>query len=398
MTMLPMVVPFDALGEAALVVDAVYKGGVRGSVADDPLGRLLPVGNQGGFRYAGSPLRGTVRLVVLYTSGAEPDWPDTLDEQKGQFTYFGDNRSHGRELHDTPRRGNALLRDAFAACHGDFAARCHVPPFFLFAKAGTGGRDVRFRGLLAPGGPTLAADDDLQAIWRSTAGMRFQNYRSRFTVLDEGVIPRAWLRDVLAGNALSSNCPSVWREWVQGRSYRPMAAPTTKVVRSRLDQAPRGEVDRQILAELHGYFSSNPYNFEHCAVELWRMVAPATGSVDVTRASRDGGRDAVGVYEIGPPTDRISIDFALEAKCYGPTNSVGVSEMSRLISRIRHRNFGVFVTTSHFNKQAYEEVRLDQHPIVMMCGRDIVDILRSHGYASPDAVRTWLATRFPKDL
>jgi hypothetical protein len=47
-----------------------------------------------------------VRLVVLYTSGAEPDWPDELDPYTGTFTYFGDNRSPGRELHDTWKRGN----------------------------------------------------------------------------------------------------------------------------------------------------------------------------------------------------------------------------------------------------------------------------------------------------
>jgi hypothetical protein len=44
-----------------------------------------------------------------------------------------------------------------------------------------------FRGLLAPGGPGLSFDDELQAIWRSTGGRRFQNYRARFTVLD---VPR----------------------------------------------------------------------------------------------------------------------------------------------------------------------------------------------------------------
>jgi hypothetical protein len=44
--------------------------------------------------------------------------------------------------------------------------------------------------------------------------------------------------------------------------------------------------------------------------------------------------------------DRISLDFALEAKCYAPENGVGVKELSRLISRLRHRQFGILVTTS----------------------------------------------------
>ena len=50
-----------------------YDGGSSKTMADDPLVRLLPVGNQGGFRCAGSPRQGSVRLGVLYTTAAEPD-------------------------------------------------------------------------------------------------------------------------------------------------------------------------------------------------------------------------------------------------------------------------------------------------------------------------------------
>jgi restriction endonuclease Mrr len=93
----------------------------------------------------------------------------------------------------------------------------------------------------------------------------------------------------------------------------------------------------------------------------------------------------------------VRLDFALEAKCYKDGSGVGVREMSRLISRLRHRMFGVFVTTSHFDRQAYTEVRDDGHPIVLISGRDIVDTLRSHGYTTPAAVRAWLAQHFPAD-
>ncbi|GIF71013.1 restriction endonuclease [Asanoa siamensis] len=390
-------VPFDALSDADLMVDAIYRGGSAGSVADDPLGRLLPVGNQGGFRYKGSVLDKTVRLAVLYTSGFEPDWPDELDEQTGVFTYYGDNRRPGQELHVTRRRGNMLLRDVFAACHASAADRAKVPPILLFAKAGSGGRDVRFRGLLAPGAATLTANDDLQAIWRSTAGKRFQNYQARFTVLDQAVIRRSWLDEVLRGSPLGEACPKPWREWVNGRSYHPLVAPSTKVVRTRDEQLPSDGPGQRMLETIHRFFAPNPHGFERCAVELWRMMSPATGAVDVTRASRDGGRDAVGVYHLGPAADRIAIDFALEAKCYARTNSVGVTDISRLISRLRHRNFGVFVTTSYFHHQAYGEIRADQHPIALICGGDIVDILRRHGHGTPEAVHTWLSTNFADD-
>jgi hypothetical protein len=86
--------PFDSLARADLVVDATYQGGIAGNVGDDPLGRLLPCGNQGGFRYRfGSD--GTPLFVVLYSDLADPDWPDVLDVELGRFTYWGDNKRPG---------------------------------------------------------------------------------------------------------------------------------------------------------------------------------------------------------------------------------------------------------------------------------------------------------------
>jgi hypothetical protein len=63
-------VPFEDLGGADLVVDQLYDGGTTKTIADEPLACLLPVGNQGGFRYNGSPKKGTVKLAVLYTTAA----------------------------------------------------------------------------------------------------------------------------------------------------------------------------------------------------------------------------------------------------------------------------------------------------------------------------------------
>lgn len=248
-----------------------------------------------------------------------------------------------------------------------------------------------FRGLLAPGGPGLSSDDELQAIWRSTGSRRFQNYRARFTVLDVPRVERRWLTDALSGNAItSSHCPSAWGAWVEGRKYTPMLAPSTTTIRNRTEQLPHDAAGKAILAEIRETFRGRAHDFERCAVELWRLIAPATGRCDVTQPSRDGGRDALGEYIVGPASDPIAIDFALEAKCYTDTNSVGVRDVARLISRLRHRHFGVFVTTSYFHQQVYSEVRSDGHPIALVSGRDIVDALRGAGHSNLPSVRAWL--------
>ena len=115
---------------------------------------------------------------------------------------------------------------------------------------------------------------------------------------------------------------------------------------------------------------------------------------NLTRPWRDGGRDALGYYVIGNGSKAnypLRIDCALEAKCYSPKNSVGVREMSRLISRIKYRQFGVMLTTSYVHKQAYEEVLQDGHPILIVSASDIARVLRHNSIMSGD-VDEWLNT------
>jgi hypothetical protein len=388
------IVVFDQLKDADLVIDRVYQGGRAGNTADDPLGKLLPIGNQGGFRMSGSPKRDSVKVAVLYTSGVELDWPDVLDPHTGVFTYFGDNRSPGRLLEETPRSGNLLLSAAFARAHGEQADRAKVPPFLLFDKPG-GGRDVRFRGLLAPGSDRLSEEEDLVAVWRTTRGERFQNYRAHFTVLNVSVVTRAWLKQLLEGDSLGNESPLVWRAWVEGRSYSALVAPPTVIIRSREQQEPLPH-DRNLLAVLYNHFVRDPYGFEQLAADLWAASERHVDKIDVTRPWRDGGRDATGDYLIGPPSDPVAVEFALEAKCYALGNGVGVRETSRLISRLRHRQFGVLITTSHVDTQAYKEIRDDGHPVVILAGRDVIDMLKRSGLDSIDALRKHLLDKYPQ--
>jgi hypothetical protein len=297
--------PFSGHRTADLVVDRVYLGGPQPNWGADPLQHLMGVGLQGGIRARGG-LRDT-RLVALRTSGTDPDWPDSLDLSTGTVTYYGDNRQPGVDLHKTPKHGNEILRQTFDLAHGDADARRSVPPYFYFEKAGPG-REVIFRGVLAPGAPDLTADEDLVAVWRSQAGKRFQNYRAKFTVLNISMASRAWIDDISAGKPLSANCPEQWRRWVAGRRYEALIA-TRIEYRSKTEQLPRDSVGWQILNSIYAHFAAKPTNFEQFAAHAWQMADGHVGNYEVTRASVDGGRDAVGEYRIGPPADPVMVTF-----------------------------------------------------------------------------------------
>lgn len=376
------------LSTAPLIVDAVYTGGQSNNVSDDPIAQILPVGNSGGIRFKGP--RTKPSILSLISSGVDIDWPDHLDPETGQYTYFGDNKTEGKELHDTPRGGNVVLRNIFDASQGGAAGRANVPPTFVFKRDGIG-RAYRFLGLAVPGSADTEYFDDLVAVWRTRNGLRFQNYRATFTILDAPEITRAWIEDLIAGVADSEHAPMAWRKWLRGGPPQALLAPRSLQIRTRTDQEPTSADDRRILSEIHSHFSPDPNRFEYFAADIARLFLPAMASIEVTRPSRDGGRDAIGKYRVGTGPGSILIDFALEAKCYAPDNSVGVREVSRLISRLRHRQFGVLVTTSYVHSQAYTEIVEDGHPIIVISGRDIVDVLRRSDITTSPSLLPWLA-------
>lgn len=384
---------FDALEEADLVVDALYQGGTAGNAGDDPLHKLLGCGLQGGIRYIGSSRDLSCKLVVIYSSLSDPDWPDYLDVQTGQFTYFGDNKTPGYDLHGTSRKGNIIFRDSFGAYHS--GKRDRVPPFFIFTK-GDEGRDVVFKGLAVPGSPGLAPTEDLIAIWKSRSGQRFQNYQAVFTVLDVPVMPRAWITDIRDGNTLTGNCPGPWKGWVQHSIYTPLRAEKAIVYRKKEEQLRLNPAETRLIQAIYEHFMGRPHDFERCAAELVKLMDTNVVSCDVTRPWKDGGRDAVGKYRIGLEDNLIEVDFALEAKCYSLTHGAGIRDTSRLISRLKYRQFGIFVTTSYISLSAYKELIEDQHPVIVVCALDIVNILKRAGYNTKDALDGWLTSNFPR--
>ena len=99
-------VPFDQVASADLHIDAAY-GSLGSLIAGDPLQAMFKCGNQGGFRQKRDPITKRLNMVVLFSSLADPDWPDRLDEQEGIFTYYGDNKRSG-DLHRTKRNGNLI--------------------------------------------------------------------------------------------------------------------------------------------------------------------------------------------------------------------------------------------------------------------------------------------------
>ncbi len=172
--------------------------------------------------------------------------------------------------------------------------------------------------------------------------------------------------------------------------YTPLEASRPVEYRTKEQQLPKDADDIKTIKQIQKHFAKAPVKFEKCAELISRLMLNDIVKMDLTRPSRDGGRDAIGTYKVGEGPSSVLVEFALEAKCFSLDNGVGVKPMSRLISRLRHRQFGIIVTTSYVAEQAYKEIKEDGHPIVVISAIDIVTLLKNAGIRHGKTLSDWL--------
>lgn len=326
-------------------------------------------------------------FCVLVTNFGETEWPDSLDADTGQFTYYGDNRKPGKRLAETFVGGNRLLENVFAKLHDGH--RDEICPFLCFESfQGADGMYMRFLGLAVPGAEGVSSLDDLVAIWRRRDNQRFQNYRATFTILDESTVKHSWLEAILAGNAAATaeGCPHSFSLWVRNGKYNALTAPQELVPRPKFEQLPKTAREWRVLDFV---LTLDDRQFEHASGSLLQMMDRRYRDIKVTRAVQDGGRDVLATYRVGHDNHSIALDVCLEAKRWDPATSIGVKPMMRLISRLKHRDFGIFVTTSYFDRIVQRELIADGHPVVLIAGGDIARMLISEEREG-DALERWL--------
>ena len=389
-------IEFKDLDKSNLLVDTIYEGGAASNISSEVLSKLTHVGNSGGFRKCKKSVKGKKinepAYVCIFSTGEELEWRDELDRTLGRFTYWGDNRKAGNPICKTGLGGNAFLQEIFN--NNSLGLRKKIAPVFVFQKAG--GRDVIFLGLAVPGDRRIRPQDSLVAVWAQNNDGRYQNYKSVFTILDVSEIDRRWLHDLEYNDGYSSPyAPKVWKKWVDKGTYTPLITEKNPIQYRRKNEQipPHSSEEFKMLQAIIDYFP-DPYDFEECACKIAQIMDSNIIQISTTRRVRDGGRDANGKYRVGNPSNGIELEFALEAKRYDVNSSVGVKETSRLISRIKNRQFGIIVTTSYVGNQAYKEIIEDQHPIIIISGKDIIDILVKAGINDLNMVNGWLKANF----
>lgn len=216
-----LVFTFDELLTCPLVEGATYKGGSKGNYSDDPISKVLPVGNSGGFRAINNYL--STKFVVLFSTGNKEHWQDSLSTSDGIFTYFGDNDTPGRELLDTPHKGNAIFERAFKQAAGDVKSKSHCPIFLLFQKSGSS-RDVIFLGYALP---AIDIPDNLRVEITKHPNGEIRNYVAKLRLLPPLNLSRNQLEQWIQNPQDSKFVPPLISDWTDGFELLARTAPQT---------------------------------------------------------------------------------------------------------------------------------------------------------------------------
>lgn len=116
-------------------------------------------------------------------------------------------------------------------------------------------------------------------------------------------------------------------------------------------------------------------DFEHLVREMFeREFATSGGEVKVTRASRDGGVDAIAF----DPDPIRGGKIVIQAKRY--TGTVGVSAVRDLYGTLMNEGAskGILVTTSDYGPDAYEFAK--GKPLTLLNGGDLLHLMAKHGH------------------
>jgi hypothetical protein len=345
-----------------------YVDDIANSKDKDQFVKWLPgMGNSGGIR----PVKfkniktGFPAYIILITRQTAHHhynpWNDIVDYVSGKIYYWGDAKFI-KEKNYKDFAGNKILLKIYENVLDAYYET--IPPILHFSKTESG--KVVFNG--------LCVIRKLEMTWYEDKGKPIKNYRSELIILDEEEVSVAWLNERVNCKIhceINKLSPPIWRDYVKGRTKK--IEVFKKEIKTIEEQLPKENTDdAKILKSLTDLA---PTQFEAVLVELFKEMPHIHHNILRTRAVKDGGFDFIGEFTIPFPL-KYKIEFLGEAKKYGKRNSVGPEMVSRLVARLGRGQYGIFVTTSYYTKQAQTEVLEDGYPVKLYSGVDLVNFLR----------------------
>lgn len=287
-------------------------------------------------------------------------WDDIIDYIAGKIYYWGDAKFNDKKNYKDFDGNKILLKSFEHHLDGNYNI---VPPILHFSKNEKG--KVTFNG--------LCIIEKLGITWYEDNGIPVKNYRSELIILDEDNVDLNWLINRVNSKDVTDinlQAPKAWKEYIKGRIKK--IEVFKKEIKTKEAQLPVTKSDIEILKSLCNLTS---FQFETALVEMFKELPHINHNITRTRPTKDGGFDFFGEFSLPFPIG-YNIKFLGEAKKYDINNAVGPGKVSRLVARLGRGEYGIFVTTSYYTKQAQEETLEDNYPVRLYSGIDIINFLK----------------------
>lgn len=129
---------------------------------------------------------------------------------------------------------------------------------------------------------------------------------------------------------------------------------------------------KKILANM------SPKKFETFCRALVRAIGVDIDDEKGTQATHDGGIDGYGY--ITSDNDFRTSRIAIQAKRWHKDQSIGRPEIDKFVGAMINHNaeFGVFITTAHFTRDAQTLARTGKYPITLIDGDKIIELVEKY--------------------
>jgi len=341
--------------------------------------------NAGGIRALKSPnpsreeqIDGVFLLTHSGKTNTPKPWDDIVDQHNGVIYYWGDSVADpDKSLDDF--KGNKILK----ALDENLRNGSTQPSFILHFTKRTGYN--RFNG--------LCILEKLDVEWFMDGDIPVRNYRETLRILNAPLVAIDWLTNWRKHEELDSRLdksPLAWREYVSRNAHSYLTAWNDSIL-TKEDQLPLTNSPEWMALERLNEI--NPYVFEQIIVDLFLEVGGTLfKNLEKTKDSGDGGFDFIGSMMIDEPF-RFEIKLKGEVKRYASSNYINPVQLSRLVARLDRGEYGIYVTTSFFSKQAQEEVHELRYPLKLIHGRQLMTIIKRSKYWINEMIdEAWLSS------
>jgi len=327
------------------------------------------IANSGGIRNICRQPNNKIEFLVFVSNSsgrsiAENPWQDQIDLEAGRIKYWGDAKASADREYDE-FMGNSWIKRVYR----DYYAknkRDEAPPVLVFEKTESG--YVEFRG--------LCIIEDLKIERFKQGGDIVGNYLVELTVLNTDKIKLEWIHDRVKNNT-DRKAPEVWKKWVSEGIVDEYHVWLDKV-REASDQKPEGK-NRELIEGMRTEFEDKQpgTRLEYLVKELLSNLK-GFKNVEVTPTSGDRGVDIRGNIELFNELEMPDIDpkikFKAQVKNKNLESGIPGKDVSRLASRIKAGEIGLFITTTYFTGPAQEET-YSSYPVKLIPGKELSKML-----------------------